>query len=112
MGKNKPLGELEVLVLAALCRLGERGYGVAIVNEIEARSGRAVSLGAIYPTMARLEKKKYVTSRLGEATPIRGGRAKRYYRLTSAGVKALERSSIILSSMLAGLPGWTADGTK
>jgi len=106
MSEKKSLGELELLILAALSRMDNNAYGVAIVNEIENRSGRRVSLGALYPTLARLQKKRYVRSKMGEATPVRGGRAKRYYRLTVSGSAALERSSSILSSMLAGLPGW------
>lgn len=108
MSKTKSLGEFEILVLAALMRLEDKAYGVSILNEVETRSGRPVSLGALYPTLSRLEKKEYVNSKMGEATPVRGGRAKRYYTLTALGAAELERSSQILSSMLAGLPGWSA----
>ncbi|MEM9388759.1 MAG: PadR family transcriptional regulator [Pseudomonadota bacterium] len=105
----KTLGEFEILVLAALVRLDdEQAYGVAILREIGSRSGRAVSLGSLYPTLARLEKKGYVHSRMGEATPVRGGRAKRYYALTAAGAQVLEESLRVLSAMASGLPGWQA----
>lgn len=104
----KSLGEFEILVLAAMVRLGDRAYGVSILDEIAQRSGRTVSLGGLYPTLARLERKGLVTSKMGEATAIRGGRAKRYYALTAQGEAQLERSSQILSSMLSGLPGWSA----
>jgi len=109
MSKVKFLGEFEILVLAALLRLGEEAYGVSIMTEIETRSGRKVSIGALYPTLSRLQKKGYVTSEMGEATPVRGGRAKRYYQLTAAGEKQFERSITMLSSMLIGLPGWAFD---
>ncbi len=104
----KTLGEFEILVLAALMRLDDQAYGVSILHEIESRSGRAVSMGSLYPTLARLEKKGYVRSHLGESTPVRGGRAKRYYTLTAAGAHALEQSLQVLSAMLSGLPGWKA----
>ncbi|MEO0973866.1 MAG: helix-turn-helix transcriptional regulator [Pseudomonadota bacterium] len=106
MSKSKFLGEFEVLVLAALTRLGDEAYGVAIANEIGARAERQVSIGALYATLARLEAKQYVISRLGESTARRGGRAKRYYRLTMKGEEQLERSARMLCSMLRGLPGW------
>ena len=76
MGKQKNLGEFEILVLAALIRLGADAYGVTIRREIEERANRSVSIGALYSTLARMEEKGYIGSRVGEATPERGGRAK------------------------------------
>lgn len=111
MSKTKSLGEFEIMVLAALLRLGDDAYGVSILNEIETRSGRAVSIGGLYPTLARLEKKGLVSSEMGEGTPVRGGRAKRYYQITGEGAARLERSLQVMSSMLAGLPGWSGRGT-
>ncbi|MEL6868291.1 MAG: helix-turn-helix transcriptional regulator [Pseudomonadota bacterium] len=112
MKQAKSLGEFEILILAALIRLGDQAYGVAIRDEIESRSGRPVSIGALYPTLSRLEKKAYVTSSIGEPTAVRGGRAKRYYALTAHGVKQLEKSSHILFKMLHGLPGWPTGTTS
>ncbi len=106
MGKSKFLGELEIVVIAALMRLGNDSYGVAIVEEVESQTGRVVSIGALYATLARLETKGYVTSQLGEATPQRGGRAKRYYQTTADGISQLTRSATMLSGLLSGLPGW------
>ncbi len=106
MSKSKYLGEFEILVLAALTRLGDDAYGIAIINEISMQADRDVSIGALYATLARLETKGYVTSRMGEATPERGGRAKRYYELTADGRRQLDRSVKMLASMLTGLPGW------
>jgi DNA-binding PadR family transcriptional regulator len=83
------LGELEQLVLLAVARLGADGYGVTIRREIERRGGREVSVGAVYVTLERLEEKGLVASFLGEASPKRGGRARRHYRLETAGAEAL-----------------------
>jgi len=99
MAGGKPLGEFEMAILAA--------YGGSISAEIKTRTGREASIGAIYTTLSRLEEKGLVVSRLGEATAQRGGRAKRYFRMTAAGVKAFERSIKLLNQMLEGLPGWS-----
>lgn len=106
MGKAKNLGEFEMLVLAALVRLGADAYGVAIRREIEARAGRSVAVGALYATLARLEEKGYVASRLGAATPERGGRAKRYYVIRAEGRKRLEKSIAALGGMFRGITPW------
>jgi PadR family transcriptional regulator PadR len=98
---RESLGDIEHLVLLALLRLGERSYGVPILEEIAARTGREVSRPAVYIALRRLEAKKLVTSRLGEATPERGGRAKRYFTLTAAGHQALHSSRTALLSMWA-----------
>ena len=98
---RESLGDIEHLVLLALLRLGERSYGVPILEEIAARTGREVSRPAVYIALRRLEAKKLVTSRLGEATPERGGRAKRYFTLTAAGHRALHTSRTALLSMWA-----------
>ena len=107
MSKSKSLGEFEILVLAALVRLGTDGYGVAIRREIEERTKRNVSVGALYATLARLEEKGYVSSRFGEATAERGGRAKRYYDLQAPGEKQLQKSIFELDAMLTGIKPWT-----
>ena len=107
MRKVKNLGEFEIIVLAALIRLGDDAYGVSIRREIETRSGRKTSVGALYATLSRLEEKGYVSCRVGEATPERGGRAKHYYAATAAGRAQLERSIAMLNAMLRGLPKWS-----
>jgi PadR family transcriptional regulator PadR len=100
------LGEFEQLVLLALIRLGDDAYGVAIRNEIEREAGRDVTLGAVYTTLLRLEEKGLVTSRLGEPTPQRGGRRKKYYRPLAAGHRELTASIKALQRMTRGLmPG-------
>lgn len=107
MRNPKNLGEFEIMVLAALVRLGDDAYGVSIRHEIEHRGGRSTSVGALYTTLNRLEDKGYVTGRTGEATPERGGRAKRYYAITATGQTQLEHSIAMLDAMLKGLPKWS-----
>ena len=104
MGKGSYLGEFEVVVMATVARLAEGAYGMQIRREIEARTGRSVSIGAIYASLRRLKAKGYVSSVLGEPSPERGGRAKRYFRLEPAGAQALERSREMFLRVLEGLP--------
>ena len=103
------LGEFEILVLAALVRLDPEAYGVSIRAEIEERSKRSVSFGALYTTLSRLEAKGFVASRLGEATAERGGRAKRYYQLSATGRLQLNRSIASLGRMIEGIALWPAN---
>jgi DNA-binding PadR family transcriptional regulator len=97
------LGEFEQVVLLAVARLGDDGYGMIVRREIAERTARPVSIGAVYATLDRLERKGYVSSRVGEPTPERGGRARRYYRLQRAGVLALQDAQRMLSSMWDGV---------
>jgi DNA-binding PadR family transcriptional regulator len=100
------LGEFEQLVLLALVRLGAEAYGVSIRDEIEERTGRDVALGAVYTTLLRLEDKGLVATRLGDPTPQRGGRRKKFYRPLAAGQRALAASLDAIRSMTRGLtPG-------
>src|SRR5262245_4984368 len=96
---REALGDLEHLVLIALVRLGDEAYGVPILEEINARTGRSVSRAAVYIALRRLQAKGLLKSRLGEATPERGGRAKRYFRVTKAGLRQLHTSRTALVSM-------------
>lgn len=107
MKTNKNLGEFEMLVLAALIRLDDKAYGASISHEIETRTQRNVTIGALYTTLTRLEEKGYVRSRLGEATPERGGRAKRYYKITALGERRLKHSVSTLGNMLEGVAAWS-----
>ncbi len=97
------LGDLEQLLLLALLRLGPAAYGVAIADELVRRAGRDVTLGAVYKTLTRLEGKGYVRSQVGEPTPERGGRAKRYFQLTASGRRALTASLQAIDRLAAGL---------
>ena len=103
MSSRDYLGEFEHLVILALLRLGDRAYGVTVRQEIEKRTRREVSIGAIYATLDRLEEKGYVKSRLGDPTPERGGRSKRFFHVTARGVAAVNRTHRALQSMTQGL---------
>jgi PadR family transcriptional regulator len=102
MGTRDYLGEFEQMVLLAVMRLGDAAYGVTIRREIEERTGRAVTLGAIYPTLHRLQAKGYVTSYAGEPTAERGGRSKRHFRIEAPGLAALRQSRDMLNALWAG----------
>ena len=97
------LGEFEHIVVLALLRLGDRAYGVTVRQEIESRTNREVSIGAVYATLERLETKGYVKSHRGDPTPERGGRSKRFFRVTPRGVAAVNRTQRALQSMTQGL---------
>ena len=104
MGKNQYLGEFEFVVMATLVRLGEEGYGMRIRRDIEERTGRAVSIGQVYATLRRLQSKGYVAAVMGEPSPERGGRAKRFFRMEPEGAAALERSREMFLQVLGDLP--------
>jgi DNA-binding PadR family transcriptional regulator len=97
------LGEFEHVIMLALLRLDDRAYGVTVRQEIEFRTKREVSIGAVYATLDRLEAKGYVKSRLGEPTPERGGRSKRFFRVMAKGVAAVNRTHRAVQSMTDGL---------
>ena len=85
MAKRESLGQFEFMVLLAVMRLGEDAYGVPIAREIEDTTGRDIAFGSVYFALDRLEEKGLVSSKLGEPTAERGGRAKRYFRVTGRG---------------------------
>jgi DNA-binding PadR family transcriptional regulator len=97
------LGEFEHIIVLALLRLEDRAYGVTVRQEIELRTKREVSIGAVYATLNRLEKKGYVKSRRGDPTPERGGRSKRFFRVTAKGITAVNRTQQAFESMVEGL---------
>ena len=97
------LAEFEQIVLLAILRLGDTAYGVAIMDEIERHTGRAVSRGALYVTLDRLEAKGLIESRMGDPTPQRGGRARRYVTVTPLAVRALRDTRRSLLSLWRGL---------
>jgi PadR family transcriptional regulator len=97
------LGEFEQVVLLAILRLGENAYGVTIRNEIAECTGREPAPGALYTTIDRMETKGLVQSRLGDPTPQRGGRAKRYIKVTKKGRAALIAAQRSYQSLLEGL---------
>ena len=106
--REEPLGSLEHIVLLAVMRLGEAAYGITVRREIESATGRDLSIGAVYATLVRLESKGFVKSYAGEPTAARGGRAKRYFRVTADGKGALRNTHEIIQKMSAGLKGLQA----
>ncbi|MCY4077138.1 MAG: PadR family transcriptional regulator [Acidobacteria bacterium] len=98
------LGSFELMVLLAVIRLGEAAYGARIVRALEAGTGREVGVGSVYAALERLEGKGFVSSRLGDPTPERGGRAKRYFRATPEGVREARSTRETLSLLWQGLP--------
>jgi PadR family transcriptional regulator PadR len=103
MAKGDYLGEFEVLVLAALQRLGDDAYAVTIKHELERRARRPASIGAIHAALLRLSDKGFVTFRVSAPLPVPGGRARKYAAITPAGVRALRHSTAALARMLDGL---------
>jgi DNA-binding PadR family transcriptional regulator len=97
------LGEFEQVTLLAILRLGDNAYGVTIRSEIEACTERDPSPGALYTTLDRLEDKGFVSSKLGDPTPQRGGRAKRFFTVTPTGREAVARSQRAYQRLLKGL---------
>lgn len=89
---SSQIGVFELLVLMAVSSAGENAYGVSIRQAVEASRGRDVSSGAVHTTLARLARRGFVASRVGEATPARGGRPRRYYTLTRAGELAMRKN--------------------
>ena len=86
---TKHIGELEQMVLLAIVRLGLDAYGMGVLRELESRADRVVSRGALYLVLERMVQKGYLSTRLGESTPGRGGRARRFFELTEVGREAL-----------------------
>jgi len=101
--KEKFLGEFEHILLLALMRLDTEAYGAKVRKLLKDLIDREVSIGALYATLERLEKKGLVESFLGEATPERGGRAKRYFKVTPNGQAALKRSRSAMDIMWRGV---------
>ena len=97
------LGEFELLVLLATLSLGDTAYPVSIAADIESRTGRKASRTSVLVTLERLEEKGLLTSRYGDPTPVRGGRAKRYFRARPAAIQAVRQSLTRIKTMTAGL---------
>lgn len=103
---REALGEFEQMVLLAIVHLKGDVYGVPIVDEIERRTGRAVSPAAVYVTLRRLEQKGLLSSSMSDPTPERGGKARRCVKVTPAGLESLRASRQLLDRMWKGLdPG-------
>ena len=104
MRKREYLGQFELMVLLAILQAGDDAYGVPIAREIEETTGKEVALGSIYAALERLQDKGLVTSSMGDPTPERGGRAKRYFRVTGKGVREAREAQRTLKKLWSGLP--------
>jgi DNA-binding PadR family transcriptional regulator len=98
------LSNFELMVMLAILRIGEDSYGVSISNEIEETTGSEVLLGSVYDTLTRLEQKGLISSVVGEATPERGGRAKRHFRATPRGIRVVRDTWQSLVKLWKGIP--------
>ncbi len=103
MEVEKSLGHFEEIVLLATLRLAGQGYGKTIREQVSEATGRDVSIGALYATLDRLERKGFIKSHQGEATPERGGRAKRYFEVGGAGIAALSAMHVARNKLKRGL---------
>jgi PadR family transcriptional regulator PadR len=101
--KESYLGEFEHLLLLTIMRLKDQAYGVEVRQQLKQLIDRDVSIGALYATIDRLEKKSYIVARSGQPTAQRGGRAKRYFTVTSTGLTALEQTKNNLEILWCGL---------
>ncbi len=97
------LGEFEQIVLLAILRMGDDAYGVTIGAEIHKQTGRVPTAGALYTTLDRLEDKGLVRSGMGDPTPQRGGRAKRFFTVTGTGLQALTQAQRSYQNLMRGL---------
>jgi DNA-binding PadR family transcriptional regulator len=111
MARREHLGEFEQIVLLAVLRLGEDAYGVPIRSDIESRTGRSLTVGALYRTLDRLEAKGYLTSSFGDPSPERGGRSRRYFRIKPLGLRTLRASRDALAAMWEGLDPLVSRGS-
>jgi PadR family transcriptional regulator, regulatory protein PadR len=98
------LTDFELMIMLAILRVGEAAYGVPIAREIEETGGRTVLHGAIYTALDRLEQNGLVTSAMGEPTPERGGRAKRFFKVTARGLRAIKDAQRALTALWTGIP--------
>jgi DNA-binding PadR family transcriptional regulator len=98
------LTDFELMILLAILRVGDEAYGVPIGQEIESTAGRRVVRAAIYAALNRLEARGLVRAAMGDPTPERGGRAKRYYALTAKGLRATLDTQQALTALWTGLP--------
>lgn len=96
--------DFEQQVLLAVWQLGANAYGATVRDEIETRTRRDVAQGAVYVTLVRLEKKGLLRSRMSDPTPVRGGKAKRFFAITEAGMAGVRDARTMMDSLWAGLP--------
>jgi PadR family transcriptional regulator PadR len=104
MTNRSYLGEFELMILLTVIHLGEDAYGVPISRELEKHRGREVSVGSVYAALERLETKGLVASSLGDPTPERGGKAKRYFRITKEGLSQVHETRRVLTRLWQTIP--------
>ena len=104
MAERSYFGEFELMILLAVLHLGDEAYGVPISRQLEAHRGREVSVGSVYAALERLEAKALVSSSLGDPTPERGGKAKRYFRVTHEGLRQVHETRRVLTELWRELP--------
>jgi PadR family transcriptional regulator, regulatory protein PadR len=101
---REAVGNFELMVMLAVIRLGDDAYGVPVSKLIEESTGREVLVGSVYAALERLEDKGFVASQLGDPTPERGGRARRYFRLTEKGLSQVRHTRSALVKLWRGIP--------
>ncbi len=104
MPRHSYLSELELMILTSILALGSDAYGVPLSKSLEEIKGHSIAVGSVYAALDRLETKGLIASNLGEATPERGGRAKRYFSLTQQGISALRETCVLLEQLNKLLP--------
>ena len=104
------LGEFELMLLLAIIQLGDEAYGVPIARELERHRGREVSVGSVYAALERLESKCLIESSLGDPTPERGGKAKRYFKITKEGLRQVRETRRVLTSLWKTIPEFKMEG--
>ena len=103
MSNANAISNFELMVMLALIKLGDEAYGVLISEDIAEQSGHDVALGSVYAALERLEDRRLVTSSVGEPTPERGGRAKKYFKVTAKGIEVVRETQQTLTRMWKGL---------
>jgi DNA-binding PadR family transcriptional regulator len=103
------LGEFELMILLAVISLGDGAYGVPISRAIEKHRGREVAVGSVYAALERLEAKGLVESQLGDPTPERGGKARRYFRVTREGLRQVHETRRVLTKLWRAIPDLKLD---
>lgn len=109
MSERSYLGELELMLLLAVIHLGDEAYGVPISRELEKHRGKDVAIGSVYAALERLEVKGLVSSMLGDPTPERGGKAKRFFRITKEGLRQVRETRRVLTRLWQTIPDLKLD---
>jgi DNA-binding PadR family transcriptional regulator len=109
MSERSYLGEFELMLLLAIIHLGEEAYGVPISHVLEMHRGKVVAVGSVYAALDRLEAKGLVTSMLGDPTPERGGRAKRFFKMTKEGLRKVHQTRRVLTRLWQAIPDLKMD---